>query len=385
MKGSNPFWIYHFQDFLTIDNIFRIGFISSLYFFDFQPKYPPIMDSRTSSRLPSKIETSQLPMYPVGTPVKTLSKLYLGSLVSILSKLPPDRLVRILSMLYLASPSQVVSKALVIQVGTENARPASSTETIQAMSGTSWLLLLSVEILTMILKFLDIKTLALNISIICKRFYEFFGLCSNGLFHSDGHMGFLYEQLMFSKGGPISQLTPEGNFQRRYFRSNVNFSSWGIEQPKEIRIHVFTTSNSEGTHLNEVSSIVIESPFLKNTPRDAQRTSEFMNNLVKSPLNCLKKLKFIGFPAESWLSEPLSMLKELSWLHWAYSSLDYSAHSFSSLPGLERLHLKFEKGFDLDCFPRCPPSLRELSLHFSDLNNFDSFASVVECRNLEKM
>ena len=195
----------------------------------------------------------------------------------------------------------------------------------------------------------------------------------------------LYEQLLFSRSRNLIPTTPETIRRPLYFLPNTKLSLEGISQQDGMKIHVFTTSDSKEIQFDKIVSMVIESSLLDNISENTQRALEFLNKLFKNSFNNLRNLKFSGFRASKSLCESLSTLEKLDWLHWTYSLSDYFGHSFLFFSGLKKLHLELGEGFPLNNFPHLPGYLEELSLHFSNLNNYDSIVCMDNCISLRKM
>ena len=261
----------------------------------------------------------------------------------------------------------------------------SKAKTFQEINETSQLLMFPVEVLTGILKFLDMKTLVSSLFLTCKLFCPSFRECSVAQRLFLGHLGYVYEPFMFSKGVPISRLTPEDHFQQHYFRPNVDLSSGENVQPMGMNIHVFTTSDSKEIHLDKIVSMIIESSSLNSISENTRKTLQFLNDLFKNPFDSPKNLKFSGFLANRSLWKPLSTLKKLDWLHWICSVSDDFIHIFSSFSGLKRLHLEVEAGFDLLFFPGLPSSLEEFSLHLSSVDGGSHSVFIYNCTCLKRM
>ena len=253
-----------------------------------------------------------------------------------------------------------------------------------SVSNTSLLLMFPDEILIRIMKFLDMKTLIFKLAVVCTSFCPFCKRCPEMQHPFPRYISHIYERRKFSRGGGILQSIPEDYSLPLYFQPNVNLSLKGITQPNGMIIHVFTTSDSKEIHFTKIVSMIIESLLLGDIYVNSQNASEYLDELFKNHLDSLKNLKISGFYAEM-LWKPLSMLKELDWLHWTYSISDNFRDNFSSFSGLKRLHLEFEKGFNLIYFPTLPSSLEGLSFHFSNLNNPQLFADIAACKNLKKM
>ena len=179
-------------------------------------------------------------------------------------------------------------------------------------------------------------------------------------------IGYLYEQLMFLRGGDITPPTVEDICQSRFFRPNMDFSLEGITQPAGIQIHVFTTSDSKEVHLDDVSSMVLElsspSGSLEKVYMEALK---FMKKIPENTFKNLRHLKLSRFCAGSMLWESLSNFR-LDWLHGTCPLFIPSIPFNASSSGFKRLHLKLEKTCELRFFPFLPYPLQELSLHFSD-------------------
>ena len=198
-------------------------------------------------------------------------------------------------------------------------------------------------------------------------------------------IGYLYEQLIFSKGGDIPPLTLKDICKPRYFQPNVNLSSKEIEQPKEIRIHVFTTSDSGQVHLNEISSMVIE-PSISNCDLDDFELSvvPFLEHLLTNCLENLNTFKLSGFSMTGWLWNCLSRLN----LDWVHFTPRYAGGNFTfpyDPPKPKKLHMNLLESFNLFSFPRPPSLVEELSLHIFNPQNGEWPICMDHCRNLKKM
>ena len=243
---------------------------------------------------------------------------------------------------------------------------------------TTHLLLLPEEILIIkLLPFLDISTLLRSIPTVCSLFYRHYGKYMVTRYPSPGHKNFLYEQLLFSGGGPISQPAPEVRPQLRYFRPKVNLSFKEIKKPDELRIDVFTTSISKEINWSEVSSVVMKLPTSDGTSVHVRRAaSKFSEKLLKTRLKNLKNLKVSGAWEHGSLFTSLSKQSGLNCLYMTCPSSHYPArYDCSSLSGLRRLHLDLEENFSLLDFPLIPALLEEFSIHFSNLRNKKFFSS----------
>ena len=196
----------------------------------------------------------------------------------------------------------------------------------------------------------------------------------------------LYRQLIFSKGDNILPPTSESIQQPLYFRPDVNIRLNEIEQPEEIRIHAFTTSNSMDVDLNQVSSIIIEPSTSSHTSGYFDySTLPFLERLfTKSYLGNLKNFKLTGFTMNADnLWSCLSRL-DLDWVHYTPPHA-MGSFVFYDYPKPYRLHMNLREGFDLFYFPRLPYLLKELSLHISNPCNHENVVDIDHCRNLEKM
>ena len=209
-----------------------------------------------------------------------------------------------------------------IMGSTPSSQPVTRTQVIQDMNETSQLSLLPEDVLIRILKLLDMKTLVLSTFRVCKSLYQLCGRYPGVQHPFLGYMGHIYERLMFSKEVPISQLNPGDNFQLQYFRPNVNLSLEGIKQPAEMRLHVFTISDSKEIRLDEIVSMVVELP--DDSQADVHTEAlKFLEKLVKNPLGRLKNLKLSGFVLYDSFFASLSKFS-LDWLHLIHPVFDYS-------------------------------------------------------------
>ena len=267
---------------------------------------------------------------------------------------------------------------------------ASTDGVIQKLSETSRLLMLSSEVLIMILKFLDERTLVLISPRVCKRFYNHCGLHSNGPLHSNGYMGHLYEFFTFSRGGPIYQPTSDDSWQRRYFQSNVTFLLEGLTQPTELRISIFMRSESREICLSEIVSMAVELSISDEVSIDDYkkahiRALEFLDKLFDHLKDHLENLKLSGFPVTERLWTLLSKLK-LNWFHLKYSLLEWFEYDMTSFSGFKKLHLKAQRNPKCrNYFPNLPASLEELSLHILDTDRCCQLSKVLNCKTLRKM
>ena len=269
-----------------------------------------------------------------------------------------------------------------------SSQPVLKTEVTQKIGETSQLSLLPEDVLIRILKFLDIKTLVLSASRVCKYLCQVCGRCPRTQHLFLGYMGHIYEQLMFSKGVPIPHLNPDDDFQPCYFRPNVNFSLEELPQPVGMVIHIFTISDSKEIRFNEIVSMVIELP--NNAQGDIQTEAlRFLKNLAETPLGRLRNLRLSGFLLKDSLFASLSKFS-LDWLHLILPVFVYRVSStpfdLTSVLWFTRLHMKLREDCNLPAFQMLPRSLKEFSLHVSNLvDSHNSFISLHHCTNLEKM
>lgn len=244
--------------------------------------------------------------------------------------------------------------------------------------GTNELPMLPWELLERIIQFLDAEAFFLTLPLVCTSFGN---LCKNNI---------LYEKYAFygnRRIHSIFQLFSEmQNIQEpRYFRPNVNFHLEGITQLAEIRIDVFTTSDSKEIHLDEVSSMVIDLSILNDTSDNVHtKASEFLEKLFESPPEKLKNLKLSGFRVDASLLGSLSKLR-LDWLHLTCLLLKYFKYDPNSFLGFRRLHLKLKENCASYLFPSLPASLEELSLHLLNQSKNDLLMYVDHCKSLKKM
>lgn len=281
-----------------------------------------------------------------------------------------------------------------------SSQPASEGEAPQ-------LLILPIDILIRILKFLDIDTLLSGLPLVCKLSYQLFGRYSGTQHSCAGYVGYICESLMFLREGSVIQPAPEYNYQPLFFRPNAILPREELKKPSEIRIDVFTSSASQVIHLREIVSMIIRLSIPNATSKDVHTQAfKFLNKLLSGDhFENLKNLKVSGFLTESSLSILLSTLR-VDWLHWICPLLrrpireyptgigehhvarpflggfQYGDRSFSVV---KRLHLKLEENFNLNDFPLLPFSLNELSLHLSDLGNYHFIANIYHCKNLRRM
>ena len=275
-----------------------------------------------------------------------------------------------------------------------SSQPVSETEVIQKIGETSQLSLLPEDVLIRILKLLDMKTLVSRLFLTCKLFCPSFEKCSVVQHPFLAHLGHIYEPFMFSKGDLIqpiptdnSQQIPKENFQPCYFRSNVKLSLKEIKQPAEMRLHVFTISDSKEIPFDEIVSMVIELP--NNAQSDIQTEAlKFLENIVKNSLKKLKNLRLSGFLLNDSLFVSLSKLS-LDWLHLIHPvSIHGSSHiplDLTSALGFTRLHMKLREDCNLFGFPKLPSSLEEFSLHISSRGSDCNGVSLRHCASLKKM
>ena len=195
----------------------------------------------------------------------------------------------------------------------------------------------------------------------------------------------LYEQFIFSKEDDILPPTSESIHQPLYFRSNVNLSSKGIAQPKGVRIHLFTTSDSEEFHLEEVSSMFIRLSTSDCGSDDFElNVVSFFEHLITSRLRSLKNFKLSRFNMIDWLWKWLSQL-DLDWVHYTSNPTGglFTVPQDCLKPG--KLHMDLRNGSNVYLFPKLPPSLEELSLHISVPCLNATSVNISHCRNLRRM
>ena len=324
-------------------------------------------------------------------------------------------------MLYLTGPSQLASKALSTQIETENTRPASNTNIIQAVGQTSQLPLLPPELFDMIIRFFSTKKALLTLSLVCTLFRD---LCRNNA---------LYEEYFFFRNNiphPGSQFHPKTQNvrKRRRFHSEVDFSTRTMKQPKNIRVHVFTTSDSEkAENIQAHVSKTSDSKKTKNIQIHAFKTSEsekipsskvvsmavelstsdersgdtqtkaldFLDKLFKRHpfFKKLKHLRLSGFWMTSSLWALLSKLR-IDWLHLTCSVRRYFIYDTRHFLGFKRLDLKLKEQLNLRELPYLPPPLdkflyfpvplEEFSLHISKLKK-NEFLNIGFCETLKTM
>ena len=133
---------------------------------------------------------------------------------------------------------------------------------------------------------------------------------------------------MFSRKASISQLTQEADFQPQYFRPNTNLSLGGIRQPKEVQLHVFTSSNSNEIRLGEIVSIIITLSIPNGSPKNVtMQFSDFLTKLFENSFERLKNLKLSRFRMNASLWASLSKLRlnllHLTSLYWTLSTLAF--------------------------------------------------------------
>ena len=179
--------------------------------------------------------------------------------------------------------------------------------------------------------------------------------------------------------------TSESLNQSLYLRPNVNFCLNEIEQPKEITIHVVTTSDSQEIHLEEIRSMIITLSIMNNALEDVPTAvSDYLTKLFATRLESLKYLELSEFRMSSLLWTLLSNLR-LDWLYLKRPLLDFYFFRPNSSPGFERLNLKLKEDQDLCMLPLFPSSLKELYLHFSNIKRRDASLVLSHYESLEKM
>jgi hypothetical protein len=245
-----------------------------------------------------------------------------------------------------------------------------------------------------ILSFLDISTLLLNYPRVCKSCHQHYTKYMKIYYLNPYCLDFLYGLLIFSRGRCISQPTLGIDFRPQYLRSCVNISLKGVKQPREVQIHVLTTSDSEEIHLYEVISMVIDFSSLLRITSDSDSkevfgfdsaiAKDFLTKLSTNSFGNLGNLKLSGLPVEGWLWESFSNL-HLDWLHVICPFFPPNRLNSDTPQGCRKLYLKLGENCDLGRFPYLPSSLEELSLHFSGLIGIEFIASVSHCKCLKKM
>jgi hypothetical protein len=170
-----------------------------------------------------------------------------------------------------------------------------------------------------------------------------------------------------------------------HFRPNVDLSSKGNTQPEELHIDVHTTSSSEKFRLNEVVSMTVELAAQSQTSDEVNtRALYFLTSLSGVHLENMKVLTISGFLTDMalWMLFSRLFIEELRLtcsLPLLFPSL------FLDLSQLRRLYLKLEENSDLRRLPYLPPSLEELSLHFSNLTSQEDVLDLSACKRLGKM
>ena len=171
-----------------------------------------------------------------------------------------------------------------------------------------------------------------------------------------------------------------------HFRPDVHLPLEELLQPKEIRVDVFTTSNSKELYLSEIVWMVIKLTTSNATSVEVHLNAlMFLNNLSKHRFENLENLELSGFQVNNLLRMILEKLcpKGLHLTCSLYPDLEYFFKSFTKI---EKLHLNLEENSNLMYLPFLPSSLKELSLHFSNLSNKTCHALIRgDCHNLKKM
>ena len=235
------------------------------------------------------------------------------------------------------------------------------------------------ELIRKIAHFLDAKEFFSTVPLICTfalNLYKKTVFYENYTFFGSRNIHFISQ--LYS----VSQNAQEP----RYFRPNVVLPLEGeIKQPTEIRINIFTISDSEKIHLGEISSMFINLFIMGDRYLEAQiLASDFLNKLCKgSRFERLGNLQLSGLLVNSPLLGSLSNL-HLNWLYLAPPFMDDDNFNRGSFPGYKKLHLDL-RSFGLAKFPRFPPLLEELSLHFSTVETIDPFVRLNDCKHLKKM
>ena len=240
------------------------------------------------------------------------------------------------------------------------------------------------QVITRILKLLDIETLILIIPRVCNSLYHFCGRYPGVRHPFLGYMGHIYESLVFSRGAPIIQPAPEGDFRPLYFRSDAYIHLNRGGQPEEVQIHVFTTYDSKRICLDDVTSMFIKLSNPYSDPSEAvpMRVLGFIANLLLTDFKNLKNLKLSGFRLTAWLWELLHKFRR-DWIHVTGLSPYTHQNFIRYLPWCRKLHLDLENNFDMNSFPPISSFLEELSLRFSNLKGKHTLK--IDCDCLKKM
>jgi hypothetical protein len=359
-----------FGEFLIVDSPFDLAYRQPTLF-DFRPTSSYIMSSPSSSQLVLKAEAKQEESKATREKGNNIQLTYPPVMNPSMSSRPALKAEPIQKEAR-STPEEMMSTQLPsspIMDPAPSSQLVSEAETIHETDETSQLFMLPSEVLVGILKFLDMKTLISGLFLVCTLFCPSFKRCSATRYPFLGHLGHIYEKLMFSRGGPIIQPTSEDYSQPLYFRPNVNLSLHleGVAQPAGLQIHVITTSDREEIRLEEIVSMIITTPIPNGIMDDVPTGhSDFLAKLPANRLKNLKNLKLNGFEIDRLFS--LFSEFQLDWLHIVYYSVKVWRFSLeiASFPGCKRLHLNFNRDCDLGKFPVLPNSLKEVSLHFSN-------------------
>ena len=290
------------------------------------------------------------------------------------------------------SSYQAAPPAEIIQETSETIQETN--ETIQETSDTTQLSMTPDEALAKIQPFLSFSISDPTNCRLVHSFRQHYGEYMEARYLPWNPLGHLYEQLMFSRGGDIIPPTPERICQPLYFRPNVNLSSAGAEQSGKIQIHVFTTSDSEKVHLNEISSMIIESSTWSYSLDESISSYSldefslgaeyFVKTLFRCNLVSLRKFKLSGFRMTPWLWDFLSQL-DLDCVHYTPRYVGGNLYFRYGLQKPERFHMNLRESFDLSSFPILPRLLKEISLHISNPLHNESHVNLECCNSLEKM
>ena len=169
------------------------------------------------------------------------------------------------------------------------------------------------------------------------------------------------------------------------FQANVNLSSEGIIQPKEISIFAHGFDSDMEFPSCDVSYMRIQLPISNITSQHVHiRTLEFLCKLFGKNFENLLNLLLEGIHVLPQLWAPLSKLS-LKRLSLTCPLLDYYVFDRTTFPGFKELHLNLGENCDLSHFPHLPSSLEALYLCISNLKNNSRFLNITHCKKLEKM
>ena len=234
------------------------------------------------------------------------------------------------------------------------------------------------ELIRKIASFLDAKEFFSTFPLICI------------LFRNLSRNSARYEEYIFNRSRTIHfesklYLKAQSIQDPRYFRPNVTLPLKEIMQPMEIRVDIFTISDSKEINLNEASSMIIELPTLNGTSNDVHaRALNFLSPLFKNQFGKLKNLRLSGFRMNESLWRSISEL-HVDWFQLTYPFFDSFKLDSIPFPTTRRLYLELREYFDSDLSRCLPSSLEEIFIRFTSPACYDSTANISRCVNLKVM